>query len=116
MSEYTEEQLAAMYKEVEDIREVLGALEKILVDEEKGGIQKLDSNVIGIDRKMLTEFEHIKVTPMPISKVISTYHDWAWRTYCLAQQNQGRLKKGKLREHVIELYNIVATAKQVFAQ
>jgi hypothetical protein len=116
MSEYTEEQLASMYKEVEDIREILGAIEKILVDEEKGGIEKLDTNIINIDRKMLTEFERFKTVPVAIDKVVSTYHDWAWRTYYIAQQNQGRLKKGKLREHIIELYGIVATTRQIFKQ
>lgn len=115
MTEYTEEQLQEIYKESEAIADILNACEKMLKEEQEGEVPVSENNVYRIDRKLLTEFEHYKTQPMALDQVINIYHGWSWRLYYVIQGNQGRLKKGKLREHALELFAIVSTIRQILS-
>lgn len=115
MTEYTEEQLQEIYKESEAIADILNACEKMLVEEKEGEVPASENNIIRMDGKILTEFEFYKTQPMALDKVISIYHNWAWRLYYVIQGNQGRLKKGKLRDHVLEIFSVVSTIRQILS-
>jgi len=113
MTEYTEEQLQEIYKESEAIADILNACEKMLKEEQEGEVPAAETNLIRLDKKILSEFEYFKTQPLPLAKVINIYHDWAWRLYYVIQTNQGRLKKGKLRDHAIEVFGVVSTIRQI---
>ena len=115
MHNYTQEQLAEMTKESEAIADIINSVEKILTEEALGEVPKTESNLIKLDRKMLIEFEKRREEKFQLHQVLKIYHDWAWRLYYVVQGNQGRLKKGKLREHALELYAVVCTIKQIMA-
>ena len=115
MKSYTEIQLTEMSKEAEAIADLLKSVEQLLKDEQEGQVPVLESNIIRMDKKILTEFEQRKIEPLQMHEVLKIYHDWAWRTYFVVQGNQGRLKKGKLREHALELFAVISTIKQILA-
>jgi hypothetical protein len=102
-----------MTKQSEAIADIINAVEKILKEEALGEVPRSESNIIRLDRKILTEFEERKQEKLQLHEVLKIYNNWAWRLYYVVQANQGRLKKGKIREHAIEICSIVCTIKQI---
>lgn len=116
MAMYTDEELIAMGKEAEAIGELLQAADDILVKEEKGEGKKKseeNENVVYVDFGIAQEFKRLETTPMRIGKVLELYHNWAERVYLLACKNSGRLKKGKLRDHVVSTLTIATTITRI---
>jgi len=115
MATYSDEDLLMMSKEAEAIGDLLRATDKILLKEEKGEGRQVgeDNNVVYVDFGIAQEFKKLETTPMKIGQVLELYHNWAERVFLLAMQNSGRLKKGKLREHVAKTLAIVATITRI---
>lgn len=113
---YSDEDLAQMSKEAEAVGDLLNAIERLLEEEAQGSIQP-PKNVIHVDFRIKTEFTKIMTknrnTRLELPVVLKRYHDWAERTYLLALKNSGRLRKGKLREHIAEARDIVATITRI---
>lgn len=111
---YTDEDLLAMSKEAEAVGDLLNAIERFLEDEEKGSVQ-VPKDVIHVDFKIKTEFTKVmtKHRRIALIDILKHYHDWAERAYLLCLKNGGRLQKGKLRDHVVEAKDIVATIVKI---
>ncbi len=100
-------------KEVEIIGNFTKAIDNALDLRADSILDFEKSNVVYVDFKILNEFKTLVKNPTELVKIIEIYHDWAARTFNLAIKNAGRLKKGKLREHIIQAREIISTISKV---
>lgn len=103
---FTDNQVEEMSKEAEAIAELHNATAAILHLEKENIKQKKyvasDSNVIRVDFSLRQEYEKAKAIPLKLPQVLAIYHDWAFRTYELAQSNKGHLKN----KHVLKMIEL----------
>jgi len=113
MALYTNEALESMGKKVELIGSLLRATDNTLEMEVTNELD-ITGNVIYVDFKILNEFKKIAAKKtMKMSDIVELYHGWAERVFFIAINNPGRLKKGKLRDHVAQAKEIVATISKI---
>lgn len=113
---FTEEEMVEMTMEIDAIVDLMKAVEKILEEEKAGTNITSISNVIYVDFFILPELERLKNARLKLPQILAVYHDWAHRTYNLAMNNRGRLKKGKLRNHVEKSLAQVQTIQGLFVR
>lgn len=103
---FTENQVEEMSKEAEAIAELHNATSAILHVEKENIKQKKpttsDSNVIYVDFKLKQEYEKAKTIPLKLPQILAIYHDWAFRTYELAQANRNHLKN----KHILKMVEL----------
>lgn len=103
---FTESQVEEMSKEAEAIAELHNATATILRVEKENIKQKKyapsENNIIHVDFRLRQEYEKAKSIPLKLPQVLAIYHDWAFRTYELAQSNRGHLKN----KHVLKMIEI----------
>jgi hypothetical protein len=112
----TEDLMSELTMEYDSILELAEATRAILADESKGRNIEKPSSIVYIDFSMPNEFVKLGSIKMKLPQILAIYHDWASRTYDLAYENKGRLKKGKLREYIEKCLLQVQTLQGLFNQ